>query len=90
VKRKEKHNSENNLNYDKFKNQTVDVAHYTGVDSLYDKDYMWSFSDDSIQKLVDFFNSWDSKFKLSHEDFNFLDNDPDSYEPDTKYLGPNN
>jgi hypothetical protein len=90
VKRKEKHNSENNLKYDKFKDKPVDVAHYTGVDSLYDKDYIWSFSDDSIQKLVDFFNTWDSKFKLSNEDFNFLDNDPDSYEPDTKYLGPNN
>lgn len=90
IKRKEKHNSENNLKYDKFKNQTVDVAHYTGVDSLYDKDYMWSFSDDSILKLVEFFNTWDSKFKLSPDDFKFLDADPDSYTPDTKYLGPNN
>lgn len=90
IKRKEKHNSENNLKYDKFKNQTVDVAHYTGVDSLYDKDYMWSFSDDSILKLVEFFNTWDSKFKLSPNDFKFLDADPNSYTPDTKYLGPNN
>ena len=90
IQRKSKHNSENNLNYDKFKNKTIDVAHYTGVDSLYDKDYMWSLSDDSIQKLVDFFNMWDEKFKLSPDDFNFLDADPDSYKPDTKYLGPNN
>ena len=68
----------------------VSVTHYTGVDSLHDKDTTWSFSDDSIQKLVDFFNMWDDKYKLSPDDFNFLDADSNSYKPDTKYLGPNN
>ena len=68
----------------------VSVTHYTGIDSLHDKDTTWSFSDDSIQKLVNFFNMWDDKFKLSPDDFKFLDSDPNSYTPDTKYLGPNN
>ena len=68
----------------------VSVTHYTGINSLYDKDTTWAFSDDSIQKLVDFFNLWDEKFKLSSDDFKFLDADPNSYTPDTKNLGTNN
>jgi hypothetical protein len=68
----------------------VSVTHYTGINSLYDKDTTWAFSDDSIQKLVDFFNLWDEKFKLSPDDFKFLDADPNSYTPDTKHLGTNN
>lgn len=68
----------------------VSITHYTGIDSLHDKDTIWSFSDDSIKKLVNFFNMWDEKFKLSSEDFNFLDDDPNSYTPDTKILSSNN
>ena len=34
----------------------VNVFHYTGFGSKYDKDTFWGFEDDSLKELVDFFN----------------------------------
>ena len=55
--------------------------HYTSVDSLLDSETMFSFSDESIKDLVEFFNRFSSDFKLTPEDFVFLDSDPDSFIP---------
>ena len=88
---KDRYESENNLGYKKYKKgQKIDVTHYTGNDSLYDSDTIWSLTDDSITKIVNFFNRWSEDYKLTNKDFTFLDSDPNSYKPDTKYLGPNN
>lgn len=55
----------------------VDVSHYTGFGSKYDPDTFWSLEDNSLQELVNFFNTWG--YKLSKKDFTFIDKYPDSY-----------
>jgi lysozyme family protein len=60
----------------------IKVGHYTSVHSKYDSETMFAFSDDSIKKLVDFFNRFSDEYKLTTKDFNFLDKDPNSYTPD--------
>jgi GMP synthase-like glutamine amidotransferase len=55
----------------------VNVFHYTGFGSKYDKDTFWGFEDDSLKELVDFFNSWG--YQLTTKDFTFIDKYPDSY-----------
>ena len=56
----------------------VDCHHYNGKDSLYDKETYWGFSDESLQKLIDFFNRFG--FNTTVEDFHFIDSNPDSYD----------
>jgi hypothetical protein len=58
----------------------VKVHHYDGVDSKYDPETKFYFSDDTIKDLVEFFNRFDD-YDLSTEDFTFLDSDPNSYQP---------
>jgi len=55
----------------------VEVSHYTGFGSKYDPDTFWSLEDNSLQELVNFFNTWG--YKLSKKDFTFIDKYPDSY-----------
>ena len=65
----------------------VSVHHYTGKDSLYDKDTYWGFKYDSLQELVNFFNRFG--YSTTIEDFKFMDEDPDSYDyqhPNQKHI----
>lgn len=55
----------------------VEVVHYTGFGSKYDKNTEFGFEDDSLQDLVDFFNRFG--FELNVKDFTFIDKYPDSY-----------
>lgn len=57
----------------------INVLHYTGFGSLYDPNSYFGFEDDSLEELVNFFNSWG--YKLTKKDFTFLDKYPDSYIP---------
>lgn len=55
----------------------VEVVHYTGFGSKYDKATEFGFEDESLQSLIDFFNRFG--FKLDKKDFTFIDKYPDSY-----------
>jgi hypothetical protein len=59
----------------------VEPHHYTGANSMYDPNSMFSFDDESLQALVDFFNRFSEGYKLTKNDFKFLDSDPKSYIP---------
>ena len=56
------------------------VHHYNGVDSKYDPESTFYFSDDTIKNLVEFFNRFDD-YQLTPKDFTFIDSDPNSYQP---------
>jgi hypothetical protein len=56
----------------------VEVIHYTGKGSLYDGETYFGFSDESLQNIVNFFNSFG--FETSPKDYTFMDKDLDSFE----------
>jgi hypothetical protein len=56
----------------------VKVVHYTGKDSLYDSETYFGFTDESLQELINFFNSFG--FETKPDDFKFMDSDLDSYD----------
>ena len=60
----------------------VQTHDYTGENSVVDPKTMFAFTQESLQKLADFFNRWDEKFNVNVEDFKFLDTNKDSYVPD--------
>ena len=59
----------------------VDPHHYTGANSLYDPNSLFSFDDESLQALIDFFNRFSENYKLTKDEFKFLDKDPNSHKP---------
>lgn len=63
----------------------VTVSHYNGVGSLYDPKSSFAFTDESIENLVKFFNSFNNGLKLTPKDFTFLDKDKDSYTFDNAF-----
>ena len=60
----------------------VEPHDYTGSMSIVDPKTMFSFTSDSIKKLVEFFNRWDSKFRITPDNFKFLDTNKDSFDPE--------
>ena len=62
------------------KGNKIKVHHYNGINSKYDPETKFHFSDDTIKDLVEFFNRFDD-YQLTPKDFNFLDSDPNSYQP---------
>ena len=62
------------------KDNGLNVHHYDGINSKYDSETFFHFSDDTINDLVEFFNRFDD-YQLTSDDFNFLDSDPNSYQP---------
>jgi hypothetical protein len=62
------------------KDNGVNVHHYDGINSKYDPETEFYFSDDTIKDLVEFFNRFDD-YQLTPKDFTFLDSDPNSYQP---------
>jgi hypothetical protein len=64
----------------------VDVFVYNGQNSKFDPDYKFTFTEESIQDLIKFFNRFG--FKLTRDRFNFLDSDVFSYDT-TKNGGRN-
>lgn len=59
----------------------VEPHHYTGANSMHDPNSIFSFDDESLQALIDFFNRFSDSYKLTKDDFKFLDTDPNSYKP---------
>jgi len=57
----------------------INVIHYNGIGSKYDKDLHWGLSDKSISALVRFFNSFNHGIRISEKDLAFLDEREDSY-----------
>ena len=57
----------------------INVIHYTGINSKYDPDTHFGFTDETINDLVKLFNSFNHGLKLTSDDFNFIDKDLDSY-----------
>ena len=62
------------------KKDKVNVHHYDGINSKYDSETFFYFSDDTINDLVELFNRFDD-YQLTSDDFKFLDSDPNSYQP---------
>ena len=62
------------------KDNGLNVHHYNGINSKYDPETFFHFSDDTINDLVELFNRFDD-YQLSSDDFKFLDSDPNSYQP---------
>lgn len=64
----------------------VNITHYTGKHSKYDPKTKFGFTDESLDKLIEFFNRFGYQF--TREDFKFLDKEDDSfkYKDDTKHL----
>ena len=60
----------------------INVIHYTGINSKYDPETYFGFTDETINDLVNLFNSFNHDFKLTSDDFKFIDKDPDSYKHD--------
>jgi hypothetical protein len=67
----------------------VETHDYTGSMSIVDPKTMFSFTSDSIKKLVEFFNRWDSKFRITPDNFKFLDTDKDSFDPEMDHENNN-
>lgn len=55
----------------------VDIFVYNGYGSKFDPDYLFSFTEESISKLIKLFNRFG--FNFSRRDFNFLDSNKNSY-----------
>ncbi len=62
------------------KDNGLNVHHYDGINSKYDPESQFYFSDDTIKDLVEFFNRFDD-YQLTPKDFTFLDSDSNSYQP---------
>ena len=60
----------------------INVIHYTGINSKYDPETYFGFTDETINDLVKLFNSFNHGLKLTSNDFKFIDKDPDSYKHD--------
>ena len=62
----------------------VDVINYNGFNSKLDPETCFGFEDDSIDGLVNFFNSWG--YQLNKTDFTFLDKYLNSYKPQNESI----
>jgi len=59
----------------------VNVIQYTSYHSKFDpSNTVFAFDEDSLEKLIKFFNVFNG-IKVSREQFNFLDADPNNYYP---------
>jgi len=59
----------------------VEAHHYTGIGSMHEEETKFYFEDDTLEKLITFFNRFSNKYNLTKDDFKFLDSDPNSYKP---------
>lgn len=57
----------------------INIIHYTGIGSIYDKESHFGFTNKSIEDLVKFFNAFTHGIKLTPEDLSFLDEHNDTY-----------
>jgi hypothetical protein len=67
----------------------VEPHDYTGSKSIVDPETTFAFTSDSIEKLVEFFNRWDSKFRITSDNFKFLNTDKESFDPEMDHENNN-
>ena len=61
--------------------EKLDIIQYTSYGSKFDpSNTVFAFDDDSLNQFIEFLNQFDGT-KVSREQFNFLDKDPNSYTP---------
>ena len=65
----------------------VRLGHYNGIHSKVSPETHFFFTDDSLKSLVDFFNSFSTRYSLVVDDFKFLDSDSNSFVPDVQRNG---
>ena len=51
----------------------INVIHYTGINSKYEPETYFGFTDETINDLVKLFNSFNHGLKLTADDFKFID-----------------
>ena len=56
----------------------VDVFYYNGYGSKFDSEYEFTFTEESINDLLNLFNRFG--YRLTRDRFNFLDSDKGSYD----------
>jgi len=66
------------------KPNNVDVINYNGFGSKYDGETCFGFEDESIDGLINFFNSWG--YQLGKKDFTFMDKYLNSYRPQNESI----
>lgn len=66
------------------KPNNIDVINYNGFNSKLDPETCFGFEDESIDGLVNFFNSWG--YQLGKSDFTFLDKYLNSYRPQNESI----
>lgn len=66
----------------------ITISHYNGIGSVADKYSQFGFEDKSINDLVNFFNNFNFGYKLSSDDFKFIDKYPDTYQNESIKLTP--
>jgi len=59
----------------------VEPHHYTGIGSMHEKETKFHFEDETLEELITFFNRFSDKYKLTKDDFKFLDSDTNNYIP---------
>lgn len=57
----------------------VKIGHYEGIDSKVSKETHFGFSDQSLDDIIKLFNSFDSSYKFTRNEFKFIDKYPDTY-----------
>jgi hypothetical protein len=67
----------------------VEPHDYTGSKSIVDPETTFAFTSYSIEKLVEFFNRWDSKFRITSDNFKFLNTDKESFDPEMDHENNN-
>lgn len=66
----------------------VSIGHYNGIGSFADKHTQFGFEDKSINDLVKLFNNFYFGYKLTSDDFKFIDKYPDTYQNESIKLMP--
>lgn len=57
----------------------IEIGNYNGINSKFDPEYLFSYTEESISKLIDFYNRFTFGLNLKRDQFNFLDSRRDSF-----------
>jgi GMP synthase-like glutamine amidotransferase len=66
----------------------VSINHYNGIGSVADSHSQFGFEEKTINDLVKLFNSFNFGYKLTSDDFKFIDKYPDTYQNESIKLMP--
>lgn len=66
----------------------ISINHYNGIGSVADSETQFGFEEKTINDLVKLFNSFNFGYKLTSDDFKFIDKYPDTYVHESIKLMP--